>query len=47
MKFLILSLAFRTVSMVFWPFSVSLYTRFLSFQVPSMRPFLSSEYSSE
>ncbi len=47
MKFLILSFALRIVSIVFLPFSVSLYTRFLSFHVPSISPFLSSEYRSE
>jgi len=43
MKFLSLSFAFSIVSIVFLPFSVSLYTRFLSFHVPSICPFLSSE----
>jgi len=47
MKFLILSFAHRMVSIVFIPLSVSLYTRFRSFHVPSMSAFLSSEYSSE
>ena len=47
MKFWILSLAFRIVSIVFLPLSVSLQTLFLSFHVPSISPFLSSEYKSE
>lgn len=47
MKFLILSFAFSIVSIVFMPFSVGLYTLFLSFHVPVISPFLSSEYRSE
>jgi len=47
MKFLILSFAFSTVSIVLVPFPVSLYTLFLSFHVPSISPFLSSEYRTE
>lgn len=47
MKFLILSFAHSMVSIVFSPFSVSLYTLFLSFHVPSIRLLRSSEYRRE
>ena len=44
MKLLILSFAFSIVSIVFMPFSVGLHTLFLSFDVPVISLFLSSEY---
>ena len=46
-KLLILSFAFRMVSIVFMPFSLGLSTLFLSFHVPVIDPFLSSEYRSD
>jgi len=46
-KLLMLSFAVNIVSVVFMPFSVCLYTLFVSFHVPVINPFLSSEYRSE
>lgn len=47
MKLLILSFAVSIVSIVSMPFPVGLNTLFLSFHIPVIGPFLSSEYRSE